>query len=258
MEVNTEPTDTGNLVPDILEAIRSRRFGVAYEPIIDLADGGIHGYEALARFYNRRGESLSRGPVFEGLHKNLWLFYLVELELKRLQLAHAPPEGLLFLNLDPHVYFVAGEEHPANPFLDLLARQKQRVVVEIMENSDISDALLSKRLLNLLRREGISAALDDAGHPRSLLSLEVLTGVSYLKFHMSFTQRLRRNDIPALYLKLPSIARDHGIRTILEGVETEADLSRARELEFDFAQGYLFAERGKLVRPETAMIAGLA
>ena len=41
---------------------------------------------------------------------------------------------------------------------------------------------------------------------------------------------------------LLSFARAEGKQTILEGVETSADLARARELGVDMVQGYLFRE----------------
>ena len=255
MNITTRPTLSGSGILtdintiEILEMIESRRFGVSYEPILATQSERIYGYEALARFYNRSGEVLGCGPVFDGLHENLWLFYLVELSLKRLQFEHAPPRGRLFVNMDPHVFFVYdGADEDTNPFLSLF-REREELVVEIMENSDIGDAFLSRRLLDRLKDANISAALDDLGHPQSLLSLDVLTGVAYLKFHVGFARRLRERDVPSLYLSLPAFARQNGIQTILEGVETPEDLARARELDFDFVQGFLFKEQGIQIPP---------
>ncbi|HEY6098282.1 MAG TPA: EAL domain-containing protein, partial [Anaeromyxobacter sp.] len=53
---------------DVLEALESARFGVQYEPLVELASGETVAFEALARFHRPDGSLLPPGPLFSWLH----------------------------------------------------------------------------------------------------------------------------------------------------------------------------------------------
>src|SRR3990172_4766729 len=64
---------------ELLEVLESGRFGVQYEPIVDIATGETIAYEALARFHGADGRTFSPAKVFAWLHGAPSL--LVETEL---------------------------------------------------------------------------------------------------------------------------------------------------------------------------------
>jgi EAL domain-containing protein (putative c-di-GMP-specific phosphodiesterase class I) len=74
----------------LLDLMRARRYGVEYQPIVELSGGEIIAYEALARFYAVDGQPLAPKPVFDALHASPLSLYHVEYDMKQLQLATRP------------------------------------------------------------------------------------------------------------------------------------------------------------------------
>jgi EAL domain-containing protein (putative c-di-GMP-specific phosphodiesterase class I) len=213
-----------------------------YEPFIDLKSGKVMGYEALARFVRPDGVALSPGTFFALLHAHPPLLLEVELAVKRHQLAHAPPDGEIFVNLDPDSW-AAGGEGADNPLLDLLAGSPRRPVVEVIENLDVSDALVSRGLVAAARARGLKVALDDVGAANSLLSFEALDEADVLKFDRMMLRALGRPRRRAVIQALARMARETGGLSILEGVETANDLQLAKDLGVDWVQGWYFEDR---------------
>lgn len=228
----------------LLEALLARRFAVEYQPLICPSSGDALGWEALARFRAADGSLLPPDQVFQALHHDPLLLFHTELETKRLQLAEAPREGLLFVNLDPDSFAAGQDPAGRNVFTDLFLPHRQRLVVEVIENLDMGDVILSHRLVEELKAEGILLAMDDLAASRGLISFAALNDSAYLKFDRSWLadspERERRSAI--LAWTLPA-ARSLGVRTVLEGVETASDLKLARRLGFDLVQGFLFRDR---------------
>lgn len=223
----------------LIDLIEERRFGVEYQPIVALSDEEILGYEALARFYREDGTALAPQQVFDSLHASPLTLYKVEHEMKRLQLAHAPAGGgRLFINLDPDA-FQSGRSGEANPLVTLLARSPN-VVVEIIENSTISDAEISETMARAFADSGLELALDDIGAAQSMLSLEILLTVDYLKFDRSWLGHMENPMRCTLLRHLVAFAQECGKRTILEGVERESHHAFARAIGFDYVQGFLY------------------
>ena len=222
----------------ITAATAIEQLGVEYQPIMPLRGTEPLGFEALARFWDRNGSALPPDSVFDQLHDTPELLARLEYELSWHQIAHAPTQGLLFINLDPHAVSVETQ----HPLLDLLA-QRERLVVELIENTDIQDAHASQLLQAQLHLEGVATALDDIGSPAALLSLDLLPHIDYLKFDRIWLQRLDSQPYAELFRTLLAYARISGKQTVLEGVETPAQLARLQAFELDYVQGFLFRDR---------------
>ncbi|SFZ70461.1 EAL domain-containing protein [Chitinimonas taiwanensis] len=229
----------------LIDLMRAQRYGVEYQPIVELRSGEIVAYEALARFYAADGQALAPKPVFDALHHSPLSLYQVEFDMKRLQLEHAPADEALFVNLDPDAYAVTADE-PEEPLLNLL-RQRAGLVVEIIENSDVSDAHLSQRLAHSFAAHGIRLALDDIGAPNSMISLEVMMEVDWFKFDRSWLARARDSKSRAALVHLIAFAQECGCRVILEGIERQEDLELAQALGVDCVQGFLYRKQFRSV-----------
>jgi EAL domain-containing protein (putative c-di-GMP-specific phosphodiesterase class I) len=226
-----------NDVTRIYEVIARQRYGVEYQPIVDVKTNDIIGYEALARFYDASGKSISPLIVFEHLHSNLPVLQQVELELKRLQLEYAPSDFKLFINLDPHAVDVTSLK-TQNLFKQFAMRGN--IIVELIENSDIHEARASAILHTILSENNIETALDDIGAPHSLLSLEILSMVKYLKFDRSWINNLENSTYASMFNYFINFARDTEKKVILEGIETESMLELARKFKLEVVQGFLY------------------
>ena len=227
----------------ILECLINRRFGVEYQPFICTVTGNIVCYEALARFFDFHETPIAPDYVFESLHDNPLLLLHAELEMKRLQLAEAPPNGLLFVNLDPDSFAAGTTEDGGNVFLPLFSEQRSRLVIELIENLHLQDVQRSAQMVEALEAAKLRIAIDDLSSSRGLISYASLMNASFVKFDRAWLSgELNARQRTILTWAL-SQAEDLGLTTVLEGVENEAHLSMARQMGFDLVQGYLFGDR---------------
>lgn len=227
----------------ILDCLTARRFGVEYQPFVNVTSGEVCCHEALARFIDADGRALPPDLVFGSLHDNPLLLLHAELEMKRLQLAEAPPHGLLFVNLDPDSFAAGTTADGGNLFLPLLAEQRSRLVVEIIENLHLQDVVVSAQMIEALDAARIRMAIDDLSSSHGLVSYAALMNAAYVKFDrnwLSGEMNARQRTILTWAL---AQAADLGLLTVLEGVETPEHLALARQMGFDLAQGFLYADR---------------
>ena len=224
--------------------------GVEYQPIIDIGNMTIFGYEGLARFYSTSGEEVSPEVIFASLHKSPNLLFEYEYLCKQFQLEHAPAYTKVFINLDQDSFFSYSGNSKENPLLNLFIKYKDRLVVEITENSKIIDAIHSQKAITVLAQNGISTAIDDALKPNSIFSSSILLKVDFIKLDKYVVGRDYREKVHLMnyVYELVDHAHQMGKRVILEGVENLNDLAFARDLCVDFVQGFHFRDKFKIVK----------
>ena len=223
----------------LIEMVERQRFGVEYQPIVNAINGEVIGYEALARFYDEAGNPLSPINVFRALHDSPLMLAQVELQLKRLQLRFRPKAHLLFINLDPHAFSTLNQDGE-NALMQML-KGHSNLVVELIENTDVNDAQMSNEVSALFHQAGISIALDDVGAPGTMIALNILNGVDYIKFDRYWLKK-ESEPMHALLKSLISFAQNTKKKTVLEGVESAEDLATAVQLGVDYVQGYFYRE----------------
>jgi len=223
---------------DLHYLLTSRSIGVQYQPIVDINSCDIFAWEALARFRGENGATIPPNLVFQALHFSPLSLFQMEHRVKTLQLANAPSSGQLFINIDQDAFdlFKANQQNP----LAQMLRNSQRVVVEIIENSSISDARISAAMGEVYTGLGIPLALDDVGALDSMVDLTLLPKVDYLKLSLDWIKRIRKKEDRLLLETLIDFAKKTGKKTILEGVETATHLNLAHELGVDYTQGFLY------------------
>jgi len=231
---------------ELLEVLESGRFGVQYEPIVDIATGETIAYEALARFHGADGRTFSPAKVFAWLHGAPSLLVETELALKRLQLERAP-NHTLFVNLDPDSYH--GAPGAGAALLRLLGQARVDVVVEAIENIDAASAERNRHMVAGLRGAGIPFALDDVGAANGLVSFDMLAFADYLKLDRSLVRAPREPRRLAVAEALVAMTARTGARAVMEGIETKDDLELARDLGIGLVQGYLYRDRFIRVKP---------
>ncbi|MCK7629246.1 EAL domain-containing protein [Shewanella sp. JNE10-2] len=213
-----------------------------YQPFVDPQTLAIDGYEALARFYFPDGKAIAPNLVFEQLHESSEMLAAVEYQAKAFQLAHAPRNQPIFINVDPHAV-----DGPHTAKLLALLSDYQQITVEIIENTCVSDADLANQLFTKFKEANINVALDDIGAPHSMLSVELMMNVDYLKFDRHWLTLITQPQGIQLLTALIDFAKRSGKRCILEGIETEAHLAFAKDIGVHLVQGFLF--KSWFIRP---------
>jgi EAL domain-containing protein (putative c-di-GMP-specific phosphodiesterase class I) len=234
--------------PQLLELMDTKRYGAEYQPIISTINSEIFAYECLSRFFKADGKVIRPDLVYASLHDNPLSLFQVEYEHKKLQLSYAPNSADIFVNLDQDSYSASGLLGSNNPFVKLFKNyHKANVIVELIENSEISDAVMSLSMIDNLSKNNINTAIDDLFNPQSMLSTSVVQMVDYIKLDKYVIKQRHSKSFMPLVNAMISYAHQTGKKVILEGVETEDDLLFAKQIGADFVQGFLYKKLFKNV-----------
>jgi EAL domain-containing protein (putative c-di-GMP-specific phosphodiesterase class I) len=231
-------------VRDLIEA---RAVAVVFQPIVSLDTREVIAYESLGRGSWR---DLPESPV-ELFDLAGALGPSAQAELSRLfrrktvEVANAvatPP--LVFLNTHP-----ADLEHPGLlESLEQLRKDAPRVplVVEVHETA-LANPTFIAWLRARLHALDIELAYDDFGAGQARLLELAEAPPDYLKFDRRLVSGLDRapESRQRLVASLVAAARELRVRTLAEGVETEAEADACRAAGFTLAQGYFYG------RPES-------
>jgi len=245
-----ELTNRRQIETDLREALEHSELELHYQPIVNLHDGSITGFEALARWNNRTKGFIPPSqfiPIAEdtGLMTRLGEWALTEACGK---IAQLPEHINLAVNLSPVQFAAPDLVEVVQRALVSSGLAAHRLELEITENLILENNDQILTMLRRLRQLGICIALDDFGTGYSALSYLRKFPLDKIKIDRSFvTDIATRSDQVAIIQAVLSIARALGMTVTAEGVETEIQKDFLKALGCDSAQGYLF---GKPVRFE--------
>lgn len=112
--------------------------------------------------------------------------------------------------------------------------------IEVTESAMLGNIRQSSETINRFRDLGITIAIDDFGTGYSNLSYLPNLAFDVLKIDRSFVVNLdTQPDTASMIRTLISLAHNFGMRVIVEGVETSAQLAIIKTLGADGVQGYL-------------------
>ncbi|MCB8818619.1 EAL domain-containing protein [Desulfosporosinus shakirovi] len=195
---------------------------IALQPIVNLQNSSIIGYEALARWHNFSPEF-----IFALAEKHHDVDSLESLVVKEIQRIRDLVPGLLFINVHPAV---------TNPKLWSIFGQR-KVVLEITEAQSINF-----RGAYRLREMGFPLALDDLGTGHSTFEALLQLQPEFLKLDKVLTQATNFKDRNNLFAAMVDYAWRSGSQVIAEGIETKEQLQAAKKTGCHFGQGYLLGK----------------
>jgi diguanylate cyclase (GGDEF)-like protein/PAS domain S-box-containing protein len=236
---------------DLRRALGRGQFTLLYQPIFSHETGRTAGFEALARWdHPGRGRLLPN--VFIPLAEETGL--IVPLGLWALRAAvvqlrdwseSIPGAGHLFvsINLSPRQFLEPDLVERIRAVLEEEEVAPERVRLELTESALMHDPAQAAGKLGALRDLGFDLCLDDFGTGYSSLAYLRNFPFDRLKVDRSFVGRVDHSprDLE-LVATITGLSRSLGIGSIVEGVETEAQLARLRSLEPQELQGFLFSK----------------
>lgn len=232
------------------DALNQRRVVAYYQPIVDLDSGLVAGVEALARIAVRDGTILQPAS-FIAVAEDTGL--VVPLGGQVLEAAcrdsrHWSHPGSRRVPLTVAVNIAAKQFESGSlvnlivATLDTTGTPASSLHLELTETAIID--LRPEILLQLcqLRDLGVEVGLDDFGTGYASLTHLRRLPLSFVKIDQTFVQGIGVDrDDEGIVAAVIDLAANLGLRSIAEGVETEPQLARLRELGCIQAQGYLFA-----------------
>ena len=212
--------------------LSDREFWPVFQPIIDMRDGQLSGYEALTRFRDGVAPDRRLGEAAEvGLAADMELAMVAE--------ALQKSEGLrgdmwISINVSPSVLIERNEELVA-----LTSESPHPLVVELTEHNPIQDYEVARKALLQLGSD-VRLSVDDAGAGFASLRHVIDLHPHFLKLDRSWVTGIERDDArQALVAGLVGFATRTGTDMIAEGIETPAEKSALVDLEVPYGQGYL-------------------
>jgi len=115
------------------------------------------------------------------------------------------------------------------------------LVVEITESVLIDDSMGSNDRLDQLRALGVRLALDDFGTGYSSLAYLQRFPVDTVKIDRSFVKTVDERGGDAIVGAVLGLTAGLGSSVVAEGIETQGQLDRLREMGCRHGQGYLLS-----------------
>ncbi|MDJ1172399.1 EAL domain-containing protein [Roseofilum sp. BLCC_M154] len=231
---------------DLKQAIEKQQLHLVYQPIVSLSPRKIIAFEALIR-WNHGSKGLISPTVFipvaeeSGLIHDIgqWVIRQSCYQLKKWKNNLPSDYSLLMnLNLSPlqllHPQFV----DQLKSLIKELQINPHEIRLEITETMLMENLEVATQTIQELRDLGFQFDIDDFGTGYSSLSRLKNLAVNGLKIDRFFLKEQQWNLIKAILL----IASDVGLDVIAEGVETEEDFEKLKELGCQYFQGYFFSK----------------
>jgi diguanylate cyclase (GGDEF)-like protein len=239
-------------------ALERGEFHLLFQPIFDLAAARVLSCEVLLRWTNRHHGAVSPVEFIPIAEDNgtidaigHWVLY------QACEVARGwPADVSIAVNLSP---IQLRATHLPTVVLDALNTSglpPERLNLEVTETVLLEDVEASLAALEALNRLAVRTTLDDFGTGYSSLSYLTRFPFQTLKIDRSFVTDLERSPASiAIVQTIVDLGAQLGMRTIAEGVETQAQLDQLRRTRCDAVQGYLLA-RPMPAAMVSAMLAG--
>ncbi len=229
------------IVERLLEVLGAERFAIVYQPVIDVEQRCLVGYEALARF---QAEPVRTPDVWFTEAHGVELGHRLEIMAIKKALAaldDIPAGAYLALNISPQT-ILTGALASA-----LAGAPLARLMLEVTEHCSISDYGMISDALAGLRAGGLRLAVDDAGSGYASFRHILKLKPDVIKLDQSLIRDIDHEPgSRALAAALITFAAATGSVVVAEGVETEHELATLRELGVHTVQGYLLGRPGAL------------
>lgn len=240
------------LLSELAAAIENGQLSLVYQPKAEIKTGRITGVEALLRWHHPKHGLVDPGWFMPQAEQTELMTPLTDLvmttAMDQCERWHA--QGIrVGVSINASARNLHDLRFP-NRVADRLAEfhlDPAWFEVEITENTVMADPVRSASVLGHLRALGVGIAIDDFGTGySSLASLRQLT-IDRIKIDRSFVTDLatREGDL-TIARSVIELARNLGLRSVAEGIETPEVLEILDQLGCDEAQGFLIA------RPMTA------
>lgn len=258
-EMSANASDQLQLRAELRRAVDTLSLKVSYQPIVNLRNGKVTGFEALLRWQHPdRGHippaDFIHAAESTGLIIPMGRWVLEQACLQAAEWRHgASADDPISISVN-----LSLRQLQRSDFLsDLIALLERTTLpasalkLELTESALFGQSEAGVRTLEGIREAGIQLHIDDFGTGYSSLNYLSRLPVSALKVDRSFVSALEDEDGNSKIIRgVVTLAHSLGIEVIAEGIESDNQLRVLRdELGCDYGQGFLFA---KAVDADTA------
>jgi diguanylate cyclase (GGDEF)-like protein len=234
------------LATDLRDALRAGEIGIVVQPVVDLATGAVHSFEALARWHHPVLGEIAPEQFFTAAERS---GQVVTLSQRVLDLALAAARTWLTagrrtriaVNLAPG--WLADPSLPTQIAAALTRHQlpAELLSLEVTERSVIAEPRRAAEVLTRLHAMGVHLSVDDFGTGYSSLTFLSHLPFDQIKIHQSFVQQVHHTQRGrAVVHSIVDLGRNLGLEVVAEGVADAGTGQLLLEMGCTLAQGYLF------------------
>jgi diguanylate cyclase (GGDEF)-like protein len=242
-------TQRARLAMELRQALEREELRVHYQPVVTLAEGRMTGMEALLRWKHPERGWISPGVFIPVAEESDLILALGDWVLRRAtrdvaeRLAALPEDFELHVNVSVRQLIQSDFAHTLQGILRETGLPASRLTLEITESLLLVQDVATEEHLRQLRSLGVKIAIDDFGTGYSSLAYLQRLPFDCLKVDQSFVRNLSKSEQDAaIVTAVLRMAEGLGVSAVAEGVETEAEAQRLRELGCLRAQGYHYGK----------------
>lgn len=234
------------IIQNIDRVIRDRHIQVLYQPVIRTINGSLCGFEALARWNDPQYGYLTPDKFITALENNQLItkldIYVLDEVCRTIRERQDTggvnvPVSINLSRMDFLTCDIFSEVENAVMKYDI---SRDMLYIEITESMVMEDKKIFRREFRRFREAGYQIWMDDFGSGYSSLNVLSECDVDEIKLDMLFMRNFDKKA-KQLVRSVIVMAKQLGIRTLAEGVETQEQYEFLRETGCEKIQGYLFS-----------------
>jgi diguanylate cyclase (GGDEF)-like protein/PAS domain S-box-containing protein len=230
------------------EVVERDEIEVLYQPLVSLADRRIVGAEALVRWNHPEHGILLPAQFIQLAEENgtilpigRLVFEQACLQAKAWQETYGTPLQV-GVNLSARQFQQYGLAEEIASVIKATSVDPSQMCLEITERLAMDDVDLTRTILDRLHSLGVRVAIDNFGTGHSSLGYLARFPIDVVKIDQSFVRDIDRDQIKsAIVSAVVALSQAIGSTTVMEGVETAAQVEELTLLGCDVAQGFYFA-----------------
>jgi diguanylate cyclase (GGDEF)-like protein len=229
------------LADELVAALKQRRLRLAFQPVFRAADRAPVWSEALARILTVDGAIISGGPLVSAAEE-IGIVHMLDHSVLDMAVAHLAktPEARVAVNVSAATTSDESWLEALTSWFVVRPDVAERLMVEITETTAITDLTVTGRFVAELRALGVKVAIDDFGTGHTSFKALRELAVDLVKIDGSFVRDLQGSaDCRAFVRAVLALARELGLETVAEQVETEADAELLTSWGVTYLQGDL-------------------
>ncbi len=230
------------------DAFSKNEFVLFYQPMINLQNGTIRGFEALLRWFKVEGGLIMPNefiPIAEETGLIIPIGELVLREACRFNKEMMETYGQKFImsvNMSVAQLRRKNTVDIIKNTLDITGMPADCLELEITESILIDSFDTAMEVISMARQLGVRVALDDFGTGYSSLSHIQKLPLDVLKIDRSFVQHIMaEREATDLIPIIIELAHKLNLEVVAEGIETDAQLARLLLNSCDYGQGYFIS-----------------
>jgi EAL domain-containing protein (putative c-di-GMP-specific phosphodiesterase class I) len=217
---------------NVVHALANQEFFMVYQPVYDLSTKNITSYEALLRWKSPIIGQVSPAEFIPLLEESdliipvgKWILRQVTSQLNRWEV-EGHNDFHLAVNISVKQMMHPDFLHDVKMIIQEADISAHRLIFEITETIAVQNSELANQILTELNNLGVKTALDDFGTGYSSLSILKTLPIQQVKVDRSFIMKIELDDDKSLVILqgILDIARNLGMTTVMEGVETNEQL----------------------------------